>query len=607
MSAVLLAAVIVMVIGLGSSDVKAMQLLERTAADLLYARERTVSSRIKIVTIDDKTEQAYGRFTDWSRQRAAELVEALNQPEMKPAVIGFDINYFSEKEMDSEGDAAFVRAAAAAGNVVTASMVDFRTRVYEDNGVQVKDVLYPEEFLYPYEALREVSRYGFSNRVQDVDDFVRYSLLSAQQGEEIMYNFSYEVYRTYCDVQGIEPYVPDIDEAGLFGIRYIAKPDRYDCYSWVDVVSGKIPPAFFKDAIVLVGAYAAGMQDQYSVPVSRDSKMYGVEIHANIIDSLCREESYHMAREWHVILANVILCVAYFFLLRKAGLIVSILSGLGGIGAYLGGALFLYEKGIYVYPASFVISIVLMLVVHMIGRYMAEWMSKRRILKEFKKYVAPQVLEQMRRDGELSIKLGGESREVAVLFVDIRGFTTLSEALTPEQVVEMLNEYLALTTEAIFANGGTLDKFIGDATMAVFNAPIDLPDYEAKAVQAALDIVHGAEKVNLRIKEKIGREVAFGVGVNCGKAVVGNIGCETRMDYTAIGDTVNTASRLEGKALGGQVVISEQLRKRLEGRIITEPLGEMALKGKAEPLEVHSVLGFAVPEETEGNLALGKR
>lgn len=595
----LLAAVVALVIGLGSTDVKAMQLLERTVADLLYARERTVSSRIKIIAIDDKTEQEYGRFTDWSRQRAAELVEALNQPGMKPAVIGFDINYFSEKATDPEGDAAFVRAAEAGGNVVTASMVDFRTRVYEENGSQVKDALYAEEFLYPYKALRQVSRYGFSNRFQDVDDFVRFSLLSAQRDGETMYNFSYEVYRTYCDAQGIEPYVPDIDEAGLFGIRYVAKPDHYDCYSWADVVSGKISPAFFKDAIVLVGAYAAGMQDQYSVPVTRDSKMYGVEIHANIIDSLCREESYHMAQKWCVLLVNGILCVAYFFLLRKAGLIVSILSGLGAIGAYLGGALLLYEKGIYVYPVAFVISILLMLVVHMVSRYMAEWMSKRRILKEFKKYVAPQVLDQMRRDGELSIKLGGESREIAVLFVDIRGFTTLSEALDPEQVVEMLNEYLALTTEAIFANGGTLDKFIGDATMAVFNAPIALPDYEAKAVQAALDIVHGAEKVNMRIKEKIGREVSFGVGVHCGKAVVGNIGCETRMDYTAIGDTVNTASRLEGKALGGQVVISGELRKRLDGRILTEPLGGVVLKGKAEPMEVHSVLGFATENTAE--------
>lgn len=595
MSAVFLAVVIAMVVGLGSSDVKAMQLLERTVADLLYARERTVSSRIKIIAIDEKAEQEYGYFTEWNRQYAADLVAALNQPGMKPAVIGFDVNYISER--DPEGDAAFVRAAAEAGNVVTASQAVFRARVYEENGEQVRDNLYVEEFIYPYEALRKVTRYGFSDRFQDVDDFVRFSLLSAQHDGETMYNFSYEVYRTYCDAQGIEAYVPDVDGAGLFGIRYVAKPDHYDRYSWADVVSGKIPPEYFKDAIVLVGAYAAGMQDQYSVPVSRNSKMYGVEIHANIIDSLCREESYHMAQEWAVILVNVILCTAYFFLLRKAGLIVSILSGLGAIGAYLGGALLLYEKGIYVYPAAFVISILLMLVVHMVSRYMAEWMSKRRILKEFKKYVAPQVLDQMRRDGELSIKLGGESREIAVLFVDIRGFTALSEVLSPEQVVEMLNEYLALTTEAIFANGGTLDKFIGDATMAVFNAPIALPDYEAKAVQAALDIVHGARKVNVRIKEKIGREVSFGVGVHCGKAVVGNIGCETRMDYTAIGDTVNTASRLEGKALGGQVVISEELRKRLEGRILTEPLGGMVLKGKAEPMEVHSVLGFATEKE----------
>ena len=126
----------------------------------------------------------------------------------------------------------------------------------------------------------------------------------------------------------------------------------------------------------------------------------------------------------------------------------------------------------------------------------------------------------------------------------------MSESLNPEEVVEILNEYLALTTNAIFKNGGTLDKFIGDATMAVFNAPFDLDDYIFKSVCAAKDIAAGSEMIDEMFKERFGKSVSFGIGVNCGEAVVGNIGCEFRMDYTAIGDTVNTAARLErGRAV----------------------------------------------------------
>ena len=573
------------------SNVDALHSLGQRATDKLYSETRNVNPAIKIITIDEKAEEEYGYFTSWSREHAAELIKMLNQPGMEPAVIGFDINYISQR--DEEGDAAFAAAAKEAGNVVTASRVVFQpTTEQRENGEFVFNPFHVNYFEYPYEALAEVSDYGFSNTVNDSDDYIRHALLSVSQGQETMHSFSYQVYLKYAEAMNSKPYVPKVDDAGLYGIRYIARPQSYETCSWAEVMNGERDPRIFKDCIVLVGAYMPGMQDQYSVPISKGGQMYGVEIHANIIDSMCRGYSYELIPWWSITLINIVLCLLYFVLLRKTNLVVSVGGGVVLVCGYLYASLLCYRGGIYIYPIGFVLCVILMLVGHIVLKYIGEWLSKRRLLKEFKKYVAPQVLEQMNKSGELSIKLGGEARDVAVLFVDIRGFTTLSEALEPEQVVEMLNEYLALTTESIFKNGGTLDKFIGDATMAVFNAPFDLPDYEAKAVQAALDIVHGAAKVNERIKEKIGREVAFGVGVNCGKAVVGNIGCETRMDYTAIGDTVNTAARLEGKALGGQVVISENLRKRLEGRIETQPLGEMALKGKAEPLPVHSVLGF---------------
>ncbi len=588
--------VAVLLLGLCSYK-KEVRSLGQRATDELYANiVRATNPKIKIITIDAKSEAAYGYFAEWDRSYAARLIEVLNQPENKPAVIAFDVNYPTNR--DPEGDAAFAKAAAEAGNVVTAVWADVVTKVVKEDGKLIEDAFFVKRFEYPYDALRKVTTYGFSNTAPDSDGVVRHGILSLEHEGEMMYSFSYQTYLKYMEFLGKEPYVPPVDGMNLYGIRYIAPPGNYEMYSWVDVIDGE-KNIRTKDCVVLIGAYTSGMQDEFTVPNSSEGQMYGVEIHANIVDSLCRGYSYVAINKYIVTVVNVALCFLFLLVLWKTNLLVSVVSFVVLEVAYFWSAVKLYEKGKYLYPFGLAVCLLVMLVVHIVWKYAGEWLSKRHIMKEFKKYVASQVLEQMYKSGEFSIKLGGEAKDIAVLFVDIRGFTTLSESLEPEQVVEMLNEYFALTTEAIFANGGTLDKFIGDATMALFNAPVDLPDYEAKAVQAALDIVNGAAKVNERIKDKIGREVAFGVGVNCGKAVVGNVGCDIRMDYTAIGDTVNTASRLEGKAKGGQVVISEELRKRLEGRIVTEPLGTMELKGKTEPLAVYGVVGFTDTAKAE--------
>ena len=181
----------------------------------------------------------------------------------------------------------------------------------------------------------------------------------------------------------------------------------------------------------------------------------------------------------------------------------------------------------------------------------------------------------------------------------------MSEILEPEQVVEILNRYLNLTTNAIFKNKGTLDKFVGDATMAVFNSPFDLEDYEFRAVCAAMDIVAGGAALEEELLKEFGRSVGFGVGVNCGPAVVGNVGCEFRMDFTAIGDTVNTAARLEANAKKGQVLISDTIYERVKDRIQVEPIGEIPLKGKSKGVFVYSVIGVdreRKPEGEEGEL-----
>ena len=165
----------------------------------------------------------------------------------------------------------------------------------------------------------------------------------------------------------------------------------------------------------------------------------------------------------------------------------------------------------------------------------------------------------------------------------------MSENLEPEQVVGILNEYLALTTKSIFANKGTLDKFIGDATMAVFNAPFDLDDYIYRAVCTARDIAAGSAQLQEKLTKQFGKSISFGIGVNCGRAVVGNIGCDFRMDYTAIGDTVNTAARLESNAKPGQILISSDAYEAVKDRVEVTEVGVIPLKGKSNGVFVYQL------------------
>jgi adenylate cyclase len=202
------------------------------------------------------------------------------------------------------------------------------------------------------------------------------------------------------------------------------------------------------------------------------------------------------------------------------------------------------------------------------------------------------VVETLVKSGTKELKLGGNKKDIAVLFVDIRGFTSMSEKLNPEQVVEILNEYLNLTSIAIFKFGGTLDKFIGDATMAIFNAPLDLEDFAFKAICSAVEMMKGSHELSERILDKFGTYVNFGIGVNYGTAVVGNIGASFRMEYTAIGDTVNTAQRLESNAKPGQILISQSIYQLVKDKVNVTSIGEMALKGKSEGVFAYQLDGL---------------
>lgn len=565
--------------------------LDYMVRDMLYQIPRGVSNQIKIIAIDERTLEELGPNNTWSRQYYADLINFFNENETaKPAVIAFDVifsGYFGENATVSEGDIAFAEAAKKSGNVVTGCQLQYRQKAQQNaDGTWTYPV---EEIYYPYEELRESSYVGYANVALDSDGTVRRILANEEfQGEQLAM-LSKKVYDVYCEKKGITPNTVKTDKYGKTLINYSGKPGDYESISMVDILEGRIDSRAFQDSIVLVGAYAAGMQDNFRVPNGFSQQMFGVEIHANILQSFMEGRFSVNGNPYLFGALFGLICGLLHFIFRRTKIWISAILMVLAIAAELLACTILNNHGITVSIIYMPVAIIVSYSYCLALGYILETIRRKKVINAFKKYVAPEVVEEISKKGDFTIKLGGENRDIAVLFVDIRGFTTMSEVLTPEQVVEILNNYLNLTTQSIFQNHGTLDKFVGDATMAVFNSPFDLEDYVFKAVCAAMDIVAGGVALEEKLLKEFGRSVGFGVGVNCGPAVVGNVGCEFRMDFTAIGDTVNTAARLEANAKKGQVLISDAVYERVKDRIEVEEVGEIPLKGKSKGVFVYSV------------------
>lgn len=581
-------AVILVIIATYTDFVKSF---DKNVEDALYHHAGNVDANIKIIKIDDKTMNKLGDFSTWNRDIYTKLVETLcASEEIKPAVIGFDVLFSSEK--DTEMDNRFADVCSKYNNIVTGFAYVFKNEyTYDENGRIVIDGMVVEQEIMPYDALRQSTEKGFVNAQMNQDDgVIRNSFIyfDEEDGHREL-SFSAKVYEIYMMSQGIEVRWPT-DEATM-GFRYSGMSNEYEMVSLIDVLDGTVPAETFDDCIVLVGAYAAGMMDAYFVPVDKSTQMYGVEIHANVIQALIEDKTLEIIPLWLSCFFSVIIVIALILFCERLSLAKIIaLCGFTGILKLIVGFFVFnagYSANVLVVPVMSVVIAVYYIIIH----YYKARKIKKNIESAFSKYVAPQIVDEISKEGTYELKLGGENRNVAVLFVDIRGFTTLSESMEPEQVVDILNGYLALTTECVFRHGGTLDKFIGDATMAVFNSPFDTDDYVYRAILTAWDIVKGGSKIEKEYYKKYGKHVGFGVGVNCGPAVVGNIGSDFRMDYTAIGDTVNTAARLEANAPRDTVYISEYVYEVVKDRVQVEKIGEIPLKGKSKGVFVYSVTG----------------
>ena len=559
-------------------------------SDWLNQKEAVTNKKIYIIGIDDKTLERYGPVNTWSRNIPAELVEKLNAHEdARPAVIAFDVIY--SENADAAADSRFAQVCKKAGNVVAAMSFSFKEQPEtQADGTVIYNPYHVQDVIAPYEALRESVTCGFANTTIDADGCVRQAMAYINYNGEPVYSLSYKAYKKYLEGQGKEAVLPETyGRNNSFYFSYSGKPGSYNLVSMADVLDGTVDARIFQDAIVLTGAYAVGMQDAYPPAVSHNSQMYGVEIHANIIEALLEGKTQLPVSPLLYAIAAGLVCGIFFVLVKKTKLLLSSALLILFIILVLIQTKVFYSAGVITPVILLPVILALIYLARLIQGYLVEIHRRRHVLNVFKQYVAPQVVDKISRDRDFELVLGGENRHIAVLFVDIRGFTTMSESLRPAEVVEILNEYLSLTTRSIFDNGGTLDKFVGDATMAVFNAPFDLDDYVFRAVCTAWDMMAGADAIADQFEKRFGKRVAFGIGIHCGEAVVGNIGCDFRMDYTAIGDTVNTAARLESSADRGQILISEEVYEAVRDRIEAAPIGEIPLKGKNNGVFVYQL------------------
>lgn len=565
-----------------------------TVCDALYQRPRARDGNIVLVELDARALEELGPYGQWGRGVMARALEALNRSEdCRPAVIGVDTVYSGES--DPQQDAQLAQAAARYGNVVVGCVGQLGGTLVERDGDYYLDDFAVSAVDEPYAALRGAAAQGHINAMLDSDGILRHHMLflSLQDGTRIP-SLALAVAERYRAAAQEGPLtLPQTTARGFWYLPFCGRPGAFsESISIVDVLSGAVPAEYFAGKIVLIGPCAPGLQDSYLTAADHGRPMYGVEYNANAVQALLWGEYPREAPErWQLaaLFAVLLGAMAGFWRqsVRRATALWAALCAGWVLLCYA-----LCAMGWLLHVLWVPVGVTILYIGCIAANYLQAALERRRVTNTFKRYVAPEIVTQLLENRD-ALQLGGRAVEIAVLFVDIRGFTTLSEKLAPEQVVRILNRYLTYIAQCILNNGGTLDKFVGDEAMAFWGAPLEQEDYVMRAARAALEMTAGAQKLSQELEAEFGCAVSYGVGIHLGKAVVGNVGCPQRMDYTAIGDTVNTAARLQANAPAGVIYISRAVADALQGRIRATPLAEtIALKGKKAPVEILTLDGL---------------
>lgn len=550
--------------------------------------------RIVLLGIDEESMEEVGQWP-WPREVMAGAVEKLTKNGAEAVFV--DVLY-TEKSQNSKEDEKWKELAGTYNNIYLPVYFQFQSRQRSQNQLA-------------YETMREPvfgfdrSQKGHINFLEGRDRVVRRLLLGVPGEDGTMMpamsvrlanRILSEENQVTWDTEGnwkIGDESLPVNERGEVHFRYTSAPQQqnegFTYFSMKTLLNEEIDPLYFENAIVLIGPYTVGIQDMYYTPMSQSLRMYGVEIHANALQSLLDRAFYQpISKAGGLLLITVLTVLSYAVMDRlKAKWASFVFVGL--LVGYTVLSYVIFETMQLLLPYFYpLMALVLAYVSTVILQYVREQTERRRVTSIFGRYVSKGVVDEILSSQE-EIQLGGIRRDVTLVFVDIRGFTTLSEQIEPEEVIQILNEYLDLCTQAVFEFEGTLDKFIGDGVMAIFGAPVSQEDHAQRAIRSALRMKEKAGELAERLEREYGRSVQFGVGINSGPAVIGNIGSEDRLDYTAIGDNVNLAARLESVAKPGQVLISSHTYEKVRDDFKVTPLEEIKVKGKEKPVMIYQV------------------
>ncbi len=613
---------------------------------LPFTKRDKSDHKIVIVDIDEASIVSEGRFP-WSRNKIATLVDKLG--EAGAIVIAFDI-VFSEPELNPvqqivssvsedvlaeinlstswqdlysnvDADSAFANALAQQDVVLGF--------FFQDDGVYQNGQLPPPVFNIPSEwreSLVITDRPGYTANIDilqnkatgggfvtmfpDFDGTVRRAPLVIRHKDQLYPSLALGAALRYLFLDSVEPKVASVgdvltvtevavsefpaptDALGFVSVPYQGKSFTYPYISATDVLNENIHADELEGAIVLIGTSAIGLSDLRSTPMG--PQYPGVEVHANILDALL-SGGFPQKPDWApgaTLMQLILIAVTMIVILPILGPLAMLLGGIAITALVLLFNSYVWVMGIDLPMASALILTVLLTVVFITDGFLKENASKKMLKGMFDQYVPPAHIDQMMANPD-AYSFSGESKELTVLFSDIRNFTNMSESLTAQELKHLLNSYFTPITKQIFDCNGTIDKYVGDMVMAFWGAPLDDSNHRNNAVLAAINMQKITSALKVEFAEKGLPEVNIGIGINTGLMNVGDMGSSYRRSYTVLGDAVNLGSRLESitKFYGAEILIGEETYDHITG-FVCRFMDRIQVKGKEEAIRVYEPLGL---------------
>lgn len=390
------------------------------------------------------------------------------------------------------------------------------------------------------------------------------------------------------------------DKNGSYWIHFRQyNVDRYVSAS--DVINNTLPEGTLAGKLAIVGTSALGLFDLRSSPLN--AVLPGVDIHMQAVETILKKEFLYRP-SWSrtaEILFVLFGGIAMMWMTKRRSAVQSFIIAMAFLAVTVGSCLWAFKEYGYLLDAGVpLIALMSVFMVYNFVKYAREEASKREIRKAFGHYLSRDLVDILTEDTD-SLSLGGEKKEMTILFSDIRSFTTISEGLGPEELTTFINEYLTPMTDLILRHQGTIDKYMGDAIMAFWNAPLNIEDHAYKACLTSLEMMQDLKELNVGWAERGLPPINIGIGLNTGDTYVGNMGSNQRFDYTVLGDSVNLAARLESssKMYGASIVVSQCIKDAIGDRGVFMPIDFVIVKGKTEPIATYALLGL---EDTSNEL-----